>query len=95
VYEEAREIEASVISETGGDFVASELIYELEDQMEVAAKNLEFERAALLRDQIAELKNRGDFKEAKPVSYKSSSKKKGKSKKVTETSHDESQELDV
>jgi excinuclease ABC subunit B len=33
------------------------LIEELSAQMEMAAKNLEFERAALLRDQIAALKN--------------------------------------
>ncbi len=69
VYEEAREIEAAVIEETGGDFTTSELIYELEDQMERAAKNLEFERAATLRDQVEELKNRGKLKEGKPVRY--------------------------
>jgi len=35
---------------------ASRLIGELEEQMRVAAKNLEFEKAALLRDQILELR---------------------------------------
>ncbi len=76
IYEEAREIEASVISETGGDFVVSELIHELEDQMEQAAKNLEFERAALLRDQIKELKKRGALKPANDTSYLPVKKKK-------------------
>ena len=60
VYKEAKEIEESVISDVGGDFTTTELIYELEDQMERAAQNLEFERAALLRDQIKELKRRGN-----------------------------------
>jgi excinuclease ABC subunit B len=62
IYHEAQEVESSVIQEAGGDFVVSELIYELEEEMEEAAKNLEFERAALLRDQIKELKERGELK---------------------------------
>jgi excinuclease ABC subunit B len=52
-----REIEASVIREAGGDFNVSELLRELEDEMQRASANLEFERAALLRDQIMEVKN--------------------------------------
>ncbi len=52
----ARDVEASVIKESGADFDAAELIRELEEEMLEAAKNLEFERAALLRDQIKELK---------------------------------------
>ncbi len=59
VYEEAKEIEAGVIAEAGGDFTISELLHELEDEMERAAAKLEFERAAILRDQIEELKKRG------------------------------------
>ncbi|MBI4027314.1 MAG: excinuclease ABC subunit UvrB [Verrucomicrobia bacterium] len=77
VYEEAREIEAGVISEAGGDFTVSELIHELEDQMEQAAKDLEFERAALLRDQIEELKQRSKTGTDQTVSY-APSKKKGR-----------------
>jgi excinuclease ABC subunit B len=53
----AREIESSVIRETGGDFDLSELLRELEQEMQEASANLEFERAALLRDQIMEVKN--------------------------------------
>jgi excinuclease ABC subunit B len=51
-----REVESSVIRETGGDFNLSELLRELEEEMQEASANLEFERAALLRDQIMEVK---------------------------------------
>jgi excinuclease ABC subunit B len=51
-----REIAASVIQEAGGDFNVTELLRELEDEMQEASANLEFERAALLRDQIMEVK---------------------------------------
>jgi len=78
IYQEAERIESSVISEAGGDFEISELIYELEDQMERAAQNLEFEKAALLRDQIAELKRRGELKEGTQVEYKSAPRKGGR-----------------
>jgi excinuclease ABC subunit B len=52
-----REVEESVIRESGGDFNVSEVLRELEEEMQIAAANLEYERAALLRDQILELKN--------------------------------------
>jgi excinuclease ABC subunit B len=52
-----REIAASVIQEAGGDFNVTELLRELEEQMQEASANLEFERAALLRDQITEVKS--------------------------------------
>jgi excinuclease ABC subunit B len=52
----AREIESSVIREACGDFSVTELIRELEGEMATAASALEYERAAMLRDQIAELK---------------------------------------
>jgi excinuclease ABC subunit B len=52
-----REIAASVIQEAGGDFNLTELLRELEEEMQTASANLEFERAALLRDQIMEVKN--------------------------------------
>jgi excinuclease ABC subunit B len=52
-----REIAASVIQEVGGDFDLTELLRELEDEMQQASANLEFERAALLRDQILEVKS--------------------------------------
>ncbi len=49
--------EASVIREAGGDFSISEVLRELEAEMAAAAASLEYEKAALLRDQIMELKN--------------------------------------
>jgi excinuclease ABC subunit B len=47
---------AGVLAETAGDFDVTETLRELEEQMLAAANNLEFEKAALLRDQIKELK---------------------------------------
>jgi excinuclease ABC subunit B len=52
-----REIAASVIQEAGGNFNLTELLRELEEEMQEASANLEFERAALLRDQIMEVKS--------------------------------------
>jgi excinuclease ABC subunit B len=52
-----REVESSVIREVGGDFDLTELLRELEEEMQQASANLEFERAALLRDQIMEVKS--------------------------------------
>ncbi|PYK03490.1 MAG: excinuclease ABC subunit B [Verrucomicrobia bacterium] len=52
-----REIESSVIREAGGNFDLTELLRELEEEMQQASANLEFERAALLRDQIMEVKS--------------------------------------
>jgi excinuclease ABC subunit B len=52
-----RQLEESVVRENGGDFEISEVLRELEAEMIQAAANLEYERAALLRDQIAELKD--------------------------------------
>jgi len=52
-----REIAAAVIQEAGGDYNLTELLRELEDEMQQASANLEFERAALLRDQILEVKS--------------------------------------
>lgn len=52
-----REIASAVIREAGGDFNLTELLRELEQEMQEASANLEFERAALLRDQIMEVKS--------------------------------------
>jgi excinuclease ABC subunit B len=61
-----REIEASVIREAGGDFNLTELLRELEDEMQQASANLEFERAALLRDQIMEVKSGAGITKIEP-----------------------------
>ena len=47
---------ASVINDAGGNFDVTEVLRELEGEMLEASNNLEFEKAALLRDQIRELK---------------------------------------
>ena len=51
-----RNAAALVINESGGNFDVTETIRELEAEMLEAANALEFEKAALLRDQIRELK---------------------------------------
>jgi excinuclease ABC subunit B len=62
---------ASVINDAGGNFDVVETLRELEQEMIAAAENLEFEKAALLRDQIRELKRIADGgkSEREPVSY--------------------------
>ncbi|PYL46196.1 MAG: excinuclease ABC subunit B, partial [Verrucomicrobia bacterium] len=61
-----REVESSVIREGGGDFNLSELLRELEQEMQEASANLEFERAALLRDQIMEVKSGSGLAKIEP-----------------------------
>ncbi len=46
----------AVINDAGGNFDLTETLRELDEEMLTAANNLEFEKAALLRDQIRELK---------------------------------------
>jgi excinuclease ABC subunit B len=59
-----------VVAEAIDDVAA--VIAELEEDMQEASDKLEFERAALLRDQIVALKS-GDFKKpSKPTSYRTS-----------------------
>jgi excinuclease ABC subunit B len=52
-----REVEQGIVHEDAASFDLHELVRELERDMAAAAANLEYERAALLRDQITELKN--------------------------------------
>ena len=56
MFTKARELEESVVREGGADMAVTEVLKELEEEMAEAATKLEFERAALLRDQIRELK---------------------------------------
>ncbi|MDD4734526.1 MAG: excinuclease ABC subunit UvrB [Kiritimatiellae bacterium] len=53
---EAEEVQSLAVRESGVDVDVSELINELEREMLEAAEKLEFERAAMLRDQWKELK---------------------------------------
>ena len=52
----ASDVEDQVVMDSGKDIDVQEVIREMEAEMMVAAKALEYERAALLRDQIAELR---------------------------------------
>ncbi|MBV8900234.1 MAG: UvrB/UvrC motif-containing protein, partial [Verrucomicrobia bacterium] len=68
-----RAMEESLVREAGGDLSVTDVLRELEEEMQVAAANLEYERAALLRDQILELKNGTGISriepKRKPVKY--------------------------
>ncbi len=59
-YEEAEATVAHVVAEDGGEYRydVTEAVRQLEEEMLGAAEALEFERAALLRDQIREIKKR-------------------------------------
>ncbi len=61
----------AMLNETGGDVDLNETLRELEEEMLAAANNLEFEKAALLRDQVRELKRalEGTKPASGPVSY--------------------------
>jgi excinuclease ABC subunit B len=83
VREETREQAAGVLREAGMDVDITETIKELEEEMLTAANNLEFEKAALLRDQIRELKRAIDgsqtakgAKSGGPVSYGKANRRK-------------------
>jgi excinuclease ABC subunit B len=74
------ETAAAVINDAGGNFDVTETIRELEESMLEAANNLEFEKAALFRDQLNELKRAsGGGKSETPhrqVNYKKGRKRK-------------------
>ena len=56
IYETAEEAVELAVAEDGIEYSVSETIHQLETEMLEAATDLEFERAAVLRDQIKELK---------------------------------------
>ena len=80
VYESTRETAAGVLKDEAMD--VTETIKELEEEMLKAAEDLQFEKAALLRDQIKELKHLRDGgapgKSDKPVSYRKGGRRKAK-----------------
>jgi excinuclease ABC subunit B len=82
VYESNRQEAASVLKDAGMDVDLTQTINELEAEMLAAANNLEFEKAALLRDQVRELKRAIDgsqpAKETKEVKGRAVSYRKGK-----------------
>ncbi len=76
VYDGTERDENAAVAEAGTEDVAA-VIAELEDEMQEAANKLEFERAALLRDQINSLKS-GDYKKTSrtPAAYPSGRKRR-------------------
>jgi excinuclease ABC subunit B len=52
----AQKVEESIVRDEAGGYAVTEVLRELESEMAEAASRLEYERAALLRDQIRELK---------------------------------------
>ena len=83
---EAEDLDESVVREERGDYNVHEVVQEIEREMLEAAEALEFERAALLRDQLKELRQAHQIpaSSAKPLEksaetrYTRSSKKKVK-----------------
>jgi excinuclease ABC subunit B len=72
----------ALINDAGGNFDVTETILELETEMLEAAEKLEFEKAALLRDQINELKRGlgggGAEKTTSSVNYRKGGKRRGR-----------------
>ena len=77
----------AMLNEAGVDLDISQTVRELEEEMITAANNLEFEKAALLRDQIRELKRatdqtpRSPAAKEEPVNYRKSKGRRGSSRK--------------
>jgi excinuclease ABC subunit B len=76
VYQSTRDEAAGLLKDAKMDVDLTETVKELEGEMLKAAEDLQFEKAALLRDQIKELKRMLDGgkpeDKPKPVSYKKS-----------------------
>ena len=72
VYRTTRDEAEAMLHDAKSDLDVTETIRELEGEMLKAAEDLQFEKAALLRDQIKELKHMvdGTKPETKPVSYR-------------------------
>jgi excinuclease ABC subunit B len=85
-YKHSSEQAQSFLAESGVDIDLTQTIKELEEEMLGAANNLEFEKAALLRDQIRELRRtleggQAAKESAKPINYRSSRKARSPGKK--------------
>jgi excinuclease ABC subunit B len=55
--DEAQEVVLSTVGQSEEEYVFSDVIARLENEMEFAARNLQFEKAAVIRDKIKEIKN--------------------------------------
>ncbi len=80
VQEDQHATATGLLRETTTDLDVTETIRELEGEMLKAAEDLQFEKAALLRDQIKELKHLidGTKPETKPVNYRKSKRARGR-----------------
>jgi excinuclease ABC subunit B len=63
-YKKAKDVILEVVEEDESKYEIESLIAELQHDMELAARNLQFERAAMLRDQIAKLRERYNIQPA-------------------------------
>jgi len=82
VQEEQREAATGLLRETKTDLDVTETIRELEGEMLKAAEDLQFEKAALLRDQIKELKRMASgeppAEQTKTVRYRKTCRRKAR-----------------
>jgi excinuclease ABC subunit B len=65
-----RQIAAHVVGEDGADMDVTQVLQELEDEMLAASASMHYEKAALLRDQILELKQQAGLDKIEPKSSK-------------------------
>ena len=77
----AAQTEAKILGLDGENFDIDALLKELREQMKDAARNLEYERAALLRDQIHEIENGSGLEELRKsgtqkITYRKTTKKR-------------------
>ncbi len=63
-----RQIAANVIGEGGADMDVTQVLQELENEMLAASASMHYEKAALLRDQIMELKQQAGLDKIEPKS---------------------------
>jgi excinuclease ABC subunit B len=61
-----RQIAANVVGEGGADMDVTQVLQELEDEMLAASASMHYEKAALLRDQILELKQQAGLDKIEP-----------------------------
>jgi excinuclease ABC subunit B len=88
-YKETTGHARAFLQETGVDLDVEQTLKELEEEMVQAANNLEFEKAALLRDQIRELKRMAEGSQpapaggalTKPADYRKQSRKNALSRR--------------
>jgi excinuclease ABC subunit B len=82
----SKDVERGILKESAADFDLHETLRELEREMIAASANLEYERAALLRDQITELKNSTGVSKiepkAKPGKYPAAKRTKKKASSI-------------